>query len=83
MKKLLCGLLSLLMILSLCSCGGSFAQIDLQETILIPEDGIIEKKIVKTIAEENAIGSFRGESNGFTYDGRFLAAILPMRRTSI
>ena len=68
MKKLLCGLLSLLMILSLCSCGGSFAQIDLQETILIPEDGIIEKKIVKTIAEENAIGSFRGESNGFTYE---------------
>ena len=68
MKKLLCGLLSLLMILSLCSCGGSFAQIDLQDTIMIPEDGIIEKKIIKAIAEENAIGSFQGESNGFTYE---------------
>ncbi len=68
MKKILCGLLSLLMILSLCSCGGTFAQIDLQDTIPIPEDGIIEKKIIKTIQEENAIGSFRGESNGFTYE---------------
>ena len=68
MKKLLCGLLSLLMILSLCSCSGSFAQIDLQDTIMIPEDGIIEKKIIKAIAEENAIGSFQGESNGFTYE---------------
>ena len=68
MKKLLCGLLSLLMILSLCSCSGSFAQIDLQDTIMIPEDGIIEKKIIKAIADENAIGSFQGESNGFTYE---------------
>ena len=68
MKKLLCGLLSLLMILSLCSCSGSFAQVDLQDTIMIPEDGIIEKKIIKAIAEENAIGSFQGESNGFTYE---------------
>ena len=67
MKKLLCGLLSLLMILSLCSCSGSFAQIDLQDTIMIPEDGIIETKIIKAIAEENAIASFQGESNGFTY----------------
>ncbi len=68
MKRLICFLMSMLMLLSLAACGGTFAQVDLQDTILIPEDGIIEKKMIKAIQEENAIGSFQGESNGFTYE---------------
>ncbi len=68
MKRLIGLLMSILMLLSLTACGGSFAQIDLQDTILIPEEGIIDKKIIKTIQEENAIGSFQGESNGLTYE---------------
>ncbi len=68
MKRLICLLMSILMLLSVTACGGTFAQIDLQDTIMIPENGIIEKKIIKEIREENAIGSFQGESNGFTYE---------------
>lgn len=56
------------MLLSLTACGGSFAQVDLQDTIMIPENGIVETKILKVIKEENAIGSFQGESNGFPYE---------------
>ena len=68
MKRLICLLMSILMLLSVTACGGTFAQIDLQDTIMIPENGIIEKKTIKEIREENAIGSFQGESNGFTYE---------------
>ena len=68
MKRLIGFLISMTFILSLCACGSSFAQVDLQDTIMISETGIIEKTIFKTIQENNAIGSFQGESNGFTYE---------------
>lgn len=68
MKKVLCLLLMLAMLFSMCGCEGNFAQIDLQDSIEIPEDGIIEESIIKQIKEKNAIGSFYGESNGFTYE---------------
>ena len=68
MKRLICLLMSILMLISLTACGGTFAQVDLQDTIMIPEDGIIGKEIMKTIQEEHAIGSFQGESNGLTYE---------------
>lgn len=68
MKRLIGLMLSMLMLLSLTACGGTFGQIDLQDTMMIPESGIIEKKIIQTIQEENAIVSFQGESNGFTYE---------------
>lgn len=68
MKRLISLLISILMSVFLTACGGTFAQVNLQDTIMIPENGIIEKKIVKAIQEENAIGSFQGESNGFTYE---------------
>lgn len=68
MKRLISLLVSIVLLLSLTACGGTFAQIDFQDTIMIPENGIIEKKVIKAIQEENAIGSFQGESNGFTYE---------------
>lgn len=68
MKRLISLLLSIMLLLSLSACGGTFAQVDLQDTIMIPENGIVEKKVIKTIQEENTIGSFEGESNGFTYE---------------
>ena len=68
MKRVLCLFLMLVMLISLCGCEGNFAQINLQESIEIPEDGIITESIIKQIKEENAIGSFYGESNGFTYE---------------
>lgn len=68
MKKVLCLLLLLAMLFSMCGCEGNFAQINLQESIEIPEDGIIPESIIKQIKEENTIGSFFSESNGFTYE---------------
>lgn len=68
MRRLLSLFMLILLIVSLCACGGSFAQVNLQETLMIPEDGIIEKNIIQTIQEEHAIGCFQGESNGFIYE---------------
>lgn len=67
-RKLLSLFMLILLIVSLCACGGSFAQVNLQQTQMIPEDGIIEKNIIQTIQEEHAIGCFQGESNGFIYE---------------
>ena len=68
MKRLAAIILALLLSFSLCACGKSFSQVELQDTMDIPENGIIEKAIIKTIKEENAIAGFRGESNGILYE---------------
>ena len=51
MKRLISLLMSIMLLLSLTACGGTFAQVDLQDTMLIPENGIIEKKVIKEISE--------------------------------
>ena len=68
MKKILSFLLILLLLLSLCGCGGSYAQVNLQEPIAIPENGIIEEGILTQLKNENAIGTFQGESQGIAYE---------------
>jgi len=67
MKKLICLALSILLIFSCTACGG-FQKIDLQDTIPIPEDGMIAKKTMQQLKNENAIGTFSGQSNGFAYE---------------
>ena len=66
MRRILCLMLSL--VIFLCGCSGSFAQVDLQDAIPIPEDGVIEESIIKQLKENNAIGVFTGQSNGFEYE---------------
>ena len=58
----------LLLSLLLTGCGGSYGQVNLQEPIEIPENGIISESIVRQLKAENAIGTFQGESNGFAYE---------------
>ena len=58
----------LLLSLLLTGCGGNYGQVNLQEPVEIPDDGIISESIVKQLQKENAIGTFRGESNGFFYE---------------
>lgn len=67
-KRIFSLCLAFMIIISLCACGGSFGKINLQETILIPEDGIVEADIVQQIKKENAIAVFAGESGGYTYE---------------
>lgn len=68
MKKRICLLLVMVLLISLCACQDNFGKVDLQEPIEIPADGIIEQSTIEQIKNENAIGSFIGESNGFKYE---------------
>ena len=66
MRRIICLMLSLMILL--CGCSGNFAQIDLQDAIPIPEDGMIDESIIKQLKDNNAIGVFTGQSNGFEYE---------------
>lgn len=68
MKKSICLLLVIAILLALCACQGNFGKVNLQDAIAIPEDGIIKQSTIEQIKNENAIGSFYGESNGFKYE---------------
>jgi hypothetical protein len=54
--------------LLLSGCAGSYGQVNLQEPIAIPDDGIISESIVRQLKDENAISTFQGASNGFSYE---------------
>lgn len=58
----------LLLSLMLTGCAGSYGQVNLQEAVEIPENGIISENIVKQLKSETAIGTFQGQSNGFDYE---------------
>ncbi len=68
MKKIMTLLLTAVLALSLCACGGNFGKVDLQESIAIPEDGIITADIVAQIKRDDAIGIFTGTSGEFHYE---------------
>lgn len=68
MKKIITWLLTAVLALSLCACGGSFGKLDLQDTVAIPDDGVIAQNIVAQIKNENAIGVFTGTSGDFDYE---------------
>ena len=68
MKKILSLFLAFTIMLSLCACQGNFGSVNLNESIEIPENGIIEEHILEQIKRENAIGVFTGESNGLRYE---------------
>ena len=68
MKRLLSLLLAFTIMLSLCACEGDFGSVNLNDSIAIPDDGVIKENVVKQIQSENAIGVFTGESNGIRYE---------------
>jgi len=68
MKRMISITLCLLLLLVLAGCGGSYGQVNLQEPVAIPEDGIISESIVRQLKAETAIGTFQGQSNGFAYE---------------
>ena len=68
MRKILSLLLAFTIMVSLCACQGNFGSVNLNESIEIPEDGIIKESIIKKIQSENAIGVFTGESGGLRYE---------------
>ena len=68
MKRILSLVLAFIMLISLCGCKGNFGSINLNETIDIPENGLIKESIIKQIKSDNAIGVFSGSSNGYNYE---------------
>ena len=68
MKRLIPILLILSLLLSLSSCGGNYADVDLQKPVALPEDGVVEKELLDKIKQENAIATFTGASNGLDYE---------------
>lgn len=68
MKRLLSLIVAFTIMLSLCACQGNFGSVNLNETIEIPENGVIKESIIKKIQNENAIGIFTGQSGGLRYE---------------
>ena len=68
MKRILCLLSALLLIFNLCACTGSYGQVDINDTIVIPEDGVIKKVIFEKTKKNNSISVFSGTSGDMTYE---------------
>ena len=68
MKRIFSLLLAFIIMLSLCACQGNFGSRNLNDSITIPQDGVIKVSIIKQIQSENAIGVFPGESGGIRYE---------------
>lgn len=68
MKKWIVIFVALVMLCGLLGCKGNFGEVNLQGTQVIPEDGIIDRKLMEQLKSENAIAVFTGESNGLSYE---------------
>ncbi len=68
MRRFLSLLLAFAMMCSLCACGGNFGSVNLNDSISIPENGIIKESIIKEIQSENAIGVFNGKFGDLVYE---------------
>ena len=76
MKRLLCLLLALTAMLSLCACQGNFGSVNLKDPVNIPENGVIDKSTVAQIKNENAIAVFVGISGDFKYEWTIFASTI-------
>ena len=76
MKRLLCLLLVLTAMLSLCACQGNFGSINLKDPVNIPENGVIDKSTIMQIKNENAIAVFVGTSGDFKYEWTVFAGTI-------
>ena len=68
MKRIICLILAIAVLVSATACSGNFAQVNLNEPIALPENGIIEKNILEKIKNDNAIATFTGKSNDIGYE---------------
>ena len=68
MKRIICLILALVLLMTTTACSGNYAQVNLNEPIAIPENGIVEKSVLDKIKNENAIATFTGSSNDIKYE---------------
>ncbi len=68
MKRILCLILTFVLLISVTACSGNYNKINLNEPIAISESGIVEKSVLDRIKSDNAIATFTGKSNDFDYE---------------
>lgn len=68
MKRIICLILALVLLMTTTACSGNFAQVNLNEPISISENGVVEKSVFDKIKNENAIATFTGASNDIKYE---------------
>ena len=68
MKRLISLLLAFTIMLSMCACQDNFGSVNLNDSVDIPENGIIKESIIRQIKSENAIGVFDGRSGDLRYE---------------
>lgn len=68
MKRIICLILALVLLMTTTACSGNFTQVNLNEPISISENGIVEKSVFDKIKNENAIATFTGASNDIKYE---------------
>ena len=54
--------------MSFSACSGNFAQVELNDSVGIPENGIIEKSVLERLKSENSIATFTGVSGEIKYE---------------
>ncbi len=67
-KRIFSLILTIALVFCFTSCKGNYIQTDLSDPMMIPESGVIEKKVLDDIKEENAIAVFEGKSNSIHYE---------------
>lgn len=68
MKRIICLISALVLLMTTTACSGNFAQVNLNEPISISENGIVEKSVFDKIKNESAIATFTGASNDIKYE---------------
>lgn len=68
MKRIIACILVIILGATLAACEGNFAEIDINEPIPLPENGVVDHKLLDQIKEDNAIATFTGTSCGMDYE---------------
>ncbi len=68
MKKILSLLLAFTILFAFCGCQGNFGSVNLQESVAIPEDGVIAENVLRQIKTENGIAVFTARSGDIQYE---------------
>ena len=74
MKRFLLLCLTLILLVSICSCQGNYGKMSLTDPVPMPEDGVIPEALLKKIKSENAVAIFTGESNGLCYEWKIFGS---------
>lgn len=76
MKRFFAFLLACLLFISLCACDGTYGRVELKDVMELPQDGVVEEKILKEIKKGNEIATFTSESNGLKYEWKIFGSEL-------